>query len=236
VDRHEEVIQRQPADNNRVTGEVLRLARILWDYSLVPREPAPADVIVALGTNDLRVAEHAADLFLCGYGSMLVCTGGVAHQGDLLATAWAKTEAEMFAEVAVRCGVPCDRILLEKRATNTAENLVLTRELMDNADIHPRSAVFAVKPFMQRRVWATLPVKWPGLTATLSSPPLSLDDYFTAELPAEKVINIIMGDVQRLWVYGQRGWSVPQPVPPEVKAAFDRLLALGFTKHLIADH
>ncbi len=218
-----------------MTDEVLQLARVLWDYSLVPQEPAPADVIVALGTNDLRVAEHAADLYRRGYGSTLVCTGGVAHQDDLLATSWEKTEAEMFADVAVRCGVPCDRILLEKRATNTAENLVFTRELLAVVGIHPRNVIVAVKPFMQRRVWATLPVKWPNLAATLSSPPLSLDDYFTAELPAEKVINIIMGDVQRLWVYGRRGWSVPQSASAEVKAAFDRLVALGFTKHLIPE-
>jgi len=146
-----------------LTDEALHLARILWDYCLVPQEPAPADVIVALGTNDLRVAEHAADLYRRGYGPLLVCTGGVAHQNDLLATTWEKTEAEMFADVAMRCGVPCDRILLEKRATNTAENLVLTRELLDAAGIHPRSVVFAVKPFMQRRVWAALPLKWQGL-------------------------------------------------------------------------
>ena len=150
-------------ENSRLTDIALHLARILWTYCLVPQEPAPADVIVALGTNDLRVAEHAADLYRHGYGPLLVCTGGLAHQNDLLATAWEKTEAEMYADVAMRCGVPCDRILLEKRATNTAENLVLTRELLDAAGIHPRSVVFAVKPFMQRRVWAALPLKWQGL-------------------------------------------------------------------------
>ena len=119
-----------------MTEEVLTLARVLWEYSLVPQEPTPAEVIIALGTNDLRVAEHAADLYLQGYGSTLVCTGGVAHQNDLLATSWEKTEAEMFADVAVRCGVPRGRILLEMQATNTAENLVFTRELLDEAGIH----------------------------------------------------------------------------------------------------
>lgn len=218
-----------------MTNEALRLARVLWEYSLVPQEPAPADVIVALGTNDLRVAEHAADLFLRGYGPVLVCTGGVAHENDLLATAWEKTEAEMFADVAVSCGVPRERILLETQATNTAENLVFTRAVLESAGIHPRSSVFAVKPFMQRRVWATLPLKWPDVRATLSSPRLTLDDYFTAELPPEKLINIIMGDVQRLWVYGRRGWSAPQPVPQEVQAAYHHLKGLGFTEHLIAD-
>jgi hypothetical protein len=33
---------------------------------------------------------------------------------------------------------------------------------------------------------AALPVEWPGVTATLSSPPLTLDDYFTAALRPEK--------------------------------------------------
>jgi uncharacterized SAM-binding protein YcdF (DUF218 family) len=120
-----------------LTEEALQLARILWNYCLVPQEPAPADVIVALGTNDLRVAEHAADLYRRGYGPLLVCTGGVAHQDDLLATSWAKAEAEMFADVAVRSGVPCDRILLETRATNTAENLVFTPELLENVVSNP---------------------------------------------------------------------------------------------------
>jgi hypothetical protein len=234
VERHRG--RRRIAENRKeMTDEVLRLARILWDYSQVPQEPIPAEVIVALGTNDLRVAEHAADLLLRGYGSRLVCTGGVAHQNDLLATSWEKTEAEMFADVAVRCGVPCDRILLETQAANTAENIVFTRRLLEEAGIRPRNVIFATKPFVQRRVWAALPLKWPNMPATLSSTRMTLDEYFTPDLPAEKVINIMMGDVQRIWVYGRRGWSVPQPVSPEVSAAFHRLVELGFTKQLIVD-
>src|SRR5689334_8301467 len=129
--------------------EVLRLARIIWDYHSVPQEAAPADVIIALGTNDLRVAEFAAKLFLQGYGATLVCTGGVAHQGDLLETGWEKTEAEMYADVAISRGVPREKILLETRATNTAENLRFARDLLHRHEIRPRNIVLAVKPFMR---------------------------------------------------------------------------------------
>lgn len=73
------------------------------------------------------------------------------------------------------------------------------------------------------------------MPATLASPSMTLDEYFTPELPAEKTINIMMGDLQRIWVYGRRGWSAPQPIPAEVRAAYDGLVALGFTKHLIAE-
>ena len=139
--------------------EVLRLARVIWDYHWVQQEAVPADVIIALGTNDLRVAEFAADLFMRGYGATLVCTGGVAHQGDLLETSWEKTEAEMYADVAISRGVPRERILLETRATNTAENIRFARDLLSQREIRPRNIVLVVKPFMRRRVWATLPME-----------------------------------------------------------------------------
>src|SRR5258706_4150359 len=158
--------------------DVLRLARIIWDYHCVPQAAVPADVIIALGTNDLRVAEFAADLFLQGYGATLVCTGGVAHQGDLLETSWEKSEAEMYADVAIGRGVLRDRILLETRATNTAENIRFARDLLKRREIQPRGIVLAVKPFMRRRVWATLLVEWPEIRATLASPQMTLDEYF----------------------------------------------------------
>jgi uncharacterized SAM-binding protein YcdF (DUF218 family) len=211
----------------------LRWARVIWEYHQLRQEPAAADAVVALGTNDLRVAEFAADLYLRGFGKLLVCTGGVAHQDDLLATSWQRTEAEMYAEVAERRGVARDRILIEPRAANTAENIRFVRAMLSELPV--RSIVIAVKPFMQRRTWATLAVEWPEIQATIASPAMTLDQYFTPDLPAEKIIHILMGDLQRIWVYARKGWSAPQPIPAEVREAYDRLAALGFTRHLIAE-
>jgi uncharacterized SAM-binding protein YcdF (DUF218 family) len=218
-----------------MTEEILRLARIIWEYHQLRHHPIPADVILALGTNDLRVAEFAADLYHNGYGSTLVCTGGVAHHGDLLETRWEKTEAEMYADVAERRGIPRERILLETRATNTAENLRFARTLLREREIRPRNIVLAVKPFMQRRVWATLAVEWPEMPATLASPTMTLDEYFTSELTPDKIVNIMMGDLQRIWIYARKGWSAPQRLPDEVREAYRSLAALGFTRHLIQD-
>jgi hypothetical protein len=88
---------------------------------------------------------------------------------------------------------------------------------------------------MQRRVRATLAVEWPEMPATIVSPQMTLDEYFTAELTPEKIVNIMMGDLQRLWVYAARGWSAPQPIPPEVQEAYRRLAAFGFTRHLLPE-
>jgi uncharacterized SAM-binding protein YcdF (DUF218 family) len=188
-----------------------------------------------LGTNDLRVAKHAADLYLNGFGPLLVCSGGIAHQGDLLATPWPKTEAEMYADVAVARGVPAGAVLLEKQATNTAENFRYVRALLAEHRLSPKNIVIAVKPFMQRRAWATLAVEWPEMPASLASPVMPLEDYFTDELTPDRIINIMMGDLQRIWVYARRGWSAPQRIPTEVYQAYERLAALGYNRHLIAE-
>jgi uncharacterized SAM-binding protein YcdF (DUF218 family) len=218
-----------------ITEEVLRSARVIWEYHQLRHKPIPGDVIVALGTNDLRVAHYAAELYLRGFGRLLVCTGGNAHQNDLLATAWDKSEAEMYADIAERAGVPRECIMLEARATNTAENIRYTRRLLDDRGIRPENLVIAVKPFMQRRTWATMAVEWPEMPATVASPALTLEEYFTGELPAEKIIHIMLGDLQRIWIYGQRGWSAPQRIPEFVMSAYSHLKSLGFTEHLLPE-
>lgn len=219
----------------RMLETALPYARIVWDFLQLKHEPIPADVIVAFGTNDLRVARFAARLYHEGFGQRLVCTGGKAHQGDLLATDWEKTEAEMYAGEAIALGVPRDRILLEPRASNTAENVRFTRELLRHTGAHPRNLVLATKPFMQRRVWATMAVEWPEIPASLASEKMTLDEYFTLDLPPERVIPIMMGDLQRIWIYARRGWAAPQIVPPEVMEAWRELKTLGFTQQLLPE-
>lgn len=217
-----------------LSPEVLDAARVIYEFHQLRHRPIPADVIIALGTNDLRVATFAAELFQKGFGQWLICSGGIAHQGDLLATPWDRTEAEMYADIAAAQGVPRERILLETRATNTAENVRFSRALLTEKGLDVRNIVIAVKPFMQRRAWATMAVEWPEMAGTVASPALRFEEYFTPELPPEKIIHILMGDLQRIWIYGRRGWSAAQRIPAEVMDAYRFLQSQGWTHHLVA--
>jgi hypothetical protein len=78
-------------------------------------------------------------------------------------------------------------------------------------------------------------VEWPEVPASLASERMTLDEYFTADLPAEKIIPIMLGDLQRVWIYGRRGWSAPQIVPARVMDAYRELKALGFTQQLLSE-
>jgi uncharacterized SAM-binding protein YcdF (DUF218 family) len=169
---------------------------------------------------------------LRGLAPIMVCSG---HLGRLTAGHFEKSEAETFADAAVRLGVPPSAILLEPASTNTGENIDRSRALLESRGIHPRRVIVVQKPYMERRAWATFKQRWPEPELQVTSPPIPYDDYPTPGIPRELVINIMVGDVQRMRVYAERGFQVPQPIPDEVWAAWEELVARGYTGHLVAE-
>jgi uncharacterized SAM-binding protein YcdF (DUF218 family) len=207
-------------------------ARVVWDYHHVHHALAKADCIIALGSHDTRVAERAAEVFLGGWAPLLVCSG---HLGSLTGAMWTRSEAEVFADVAVGLGVPRDRILIEDRSTNTGENVDFSRQLLEGKGLPPRKAIAVQKPYMERRTLATFRQRWPELEVVVTSPLIAFDDYATLEIRKDDVITILVGDLQRLIVYGRKGWSAPQEVPAEVLEAYERLVAAGYTGRMLKE-
>ena len=191
---------------------------------------APAECIIVLGSHDTRVAERGADVFLEGWAPLVVFSGNL---GALTSGLWTRPEAEVFAEVAASRGVPKERMLLETAATNTGENVTLSRALLAAHGLHPRRAIAVQKPYMERRTLATFRRRWPGLEVIVTSPQIEWDDYASGEIRRDDVIHIMVGDLQRLIVYAEKGWSEPQDVPAGVRAAYERLVAAGYTRRLL---
>ena len=206
------------------------LAQIIWDYHHLNHKLEKSDAILALGSNDLRVAEYAAELYLQGWAPLLICSGNV---GALTRGRFGKPEAEMFAEIAVKRGVPREAILTEPESTNTGENVVFTRRLLERRGLDPESIILVQKPYMERRAFATFMNFWPGKRVIVASPPIPFTEYFTAELTKDLVINIMVGDLQRIRIYPGLGFQIEQEIPDDVWLAFEKLVELGYDKHLI---
>jgi uncharacterized SAM-binding protein YcdF (DUF218 family) len=206
------------------------LARVLWDYMRLGHALTPADVILVLGSNDVRVGEHGARLFLQRLAPLMLCSGNV---GRLTAGRFEKSEAATFADAAVRLGVPPSAILIEDTSTNTGENVDRSRTLLESAGVQPSRIILVQKPYMERRAWATFKRRWPEPDLQVTSPPIPYEEYPTPQIPRDLVINILVGDVQRMRVYAERGFQVPQPVPDNVWAAWEELVARGYTGHLV---
>ena len=212
------------------TNEALSHAQRLWDYLRLDHPLRPSDLVLALGSHDLRVAERAARIFLDGWAPLLVVAGGIGRlTGD-----WTEPEADHFARVARRMGVPEDQILVENRSSNTGENVLFTRRLLAERGIEPRSVILVHKPYMARRAYATFRKQWPEPDVISTSPQIPFRDYPTDELPMDDIIHIMVGDFQRILLYPARGFQVPQEIPEEAMRAYEALVELGFTNHLIS--
>jgi uncharacterized SAM-binding protein YcdF (DUF218 family) len=216
-----------------MTGRVRELAGRLWDYHQLGHQLAPAGAMLVLCSHDKGVAEHAARLFLEGWAPLLIFSGGL---GSVTKQLWNEPEADQFAAIAVAMGVPGDRILIENQSTNTGENVAFTRRLLAARGVDPRSFILVQKPYMERRSYATFLKVWPGKPVIVTSPRVSLDAYLARyaneALSADDVISIMVGDLQRIRVYAERGFQVPQEIPPDVWEAFLELVALGYDRHL----
>jgi uncharacterized SAM-binding protein YcdF (DUF218 family) len=207
-----------------------KLAKKIWDYHHTHHTLRPADAIIALGSNDTRVAERAVELFKQGYAPYLVFSG---NTGALTKKLFSKPEAEVFADIATRKGVPESAILIENRSTNTGENIRFTKALLEEKAIKPHSIIAVQKPYMERRTYATVMKLWPEIDWMITSPQLSFEEYPTPEQPKELAINIMVGDLQRIRIYPDKGFQIPQPIPEDVWRAYEELVGLGYTKHMI---
>lgn len=215
-----------------ITHEALMLANKLWHYHHMQHKLEKADCILVLGSHDLRVAERGAEIYLEGWAPVLIFSGGL---GNLTQDIWKEAEADQFAKIAVNMGVPKENILIENKSTNTGENILFTQQLLKEKELDPHSFIVVQKPYMERRSYATFKKHWPHKKLIVTSPQISFEEYATDDIPMERVINIMAGDLQRIKCYPQKGFQIPQEIPEDVWQAYEQLVELGFNKHLITE-
>lgn len=217
-----------------MTPHIKALAETVWAYHHLGHELSRADAILVLCSHDTAVAERGAQLFLDGWAPLLIFSGGL---GSITRELWTEPEADQFAAIAVRMGVPRERILIENRSTNTGENVLFTKQLLADRGLTPQSFILVQKPYMERRSYATFRKLWPEKQAIVTSPQVSLDEYLEKysndNLPVDEVVSIMVGDLQRVKLYAEKGFQIPQQIPPDVWAAFEALVAAGYDSRLV---
>ncbi|MEV8333769.1 YdcF family protein [Streptomyces niveus] len=188
------------------------------------------DVAIGLGSHDLGVAAHSAELYRSELFPTLVFTGG---NSPTTAQVFPRGEAVHFREHAIDLGVPAEAILLEPNAGNTGQNITLSREVLVAAGITPASVLLVSKPSMERRSFATARKLWPDVEILCASEPLEFDDYLKSIGDEKLVLDMLVGDLQRVIEYPKLGFAIEQEVPEDVHAAYESLIRDGFTSRLI---
>ena len=211
----------------------MKNVEILWNFMHMNQSPEQADVIVGFGCYDEDIPKRCAELYHQGFAPWVCFSGGLGRNTGRL---WTKSEAERFAAVAMAEGVPEDRIILEKKSTNSAENLLFTPKILAEAGVTAEKIIAVHKPYMEKRLWAAMQVYWPDVRAVYTSPRVMLEEHMAhAEavgMTRKGVIDTIVGDVQRMALYAEKGYQVPVEIPAEVRAAYDALVEQGYTGQL----
>ncbi|SMY34895.1 YdcF family protein [Photobacterium andalusiense] len=213
-------------------SNIYRSAKTVWDYHLLHQSLVKSDCLFVLCSNDVRVAEYAAQLFLQGYAPYIVFSGNV---GEITQGLFPCSEAEYFANIAREMGVPDNCIYIESQATNTGDNIIKTRELLKDKQLDPQRFILVQKPFMERRTLATFEKQWPTKTVLVTSPPIEFDDFANDVISYGDTINVMVGDLQRIRYYPALGFSSEQVIPQPVWQAYQHLVAVGFDDHLSSE-
>ena len=198
----------------KLENRTLEDAQRLFDFLSEGDEgPETVDIVLAMGGQDLEVADTAAAAFFDKKAQWLICSGGFGKDTSAL---FREEEAVLYGRRCLELGVPEDRLILERSAANSGENFRFTRELL------------------ARRAWSTGAKQWPEVSWSVARPRCGLLEYVDRGRDINTVLELMVGDLQRLRVYGGR-FQVPVEVPEDVWAAYERLAAEGFDRYIIRE-
>lgn len=202
--------------------KLFRQIELLWQYMQLQHHLTPADCLLVMCSNDLRVAEHAANLYKQGYAPYILFSGG---EGRFTEGLFEKSEAETFAELAKASGVPEEAILLETKSSNSGENVRFSEQLLIDKGLVFESFILVQKPFMERRALATFEKQWQGAYSRLlvSSTEEAFFDYINEEMPLMLVLEALLEDFERIKHYPAKGFQTEQPLPDDVETAYQEI-------------
>jgi uncharacterized SAM-binding protein YcdF (DUF218 family) len=211
--------KREVSMNSLIAAEIV--LRFLVDA--VPDEELPvSDVIFVFGNTDLRVAHQAAALFRAQKAHRILVSGGTGPK-TVLPKGY-KTEAEYYAGIMEDKGIPRSVMILEDRATNTLENVLLGMEryraVVGNG---PFQAIAVAMPPLLRRALATFRKHNPEIPILGSAfQPMDRTEWFNARWLARG-----LAEIDRLTAYAEKGDIRPVLIPPDVAEAVAMLRRLS---------
>jgi uncharacterized SAM-binding protein YcdF (DUF218 family) len=220
-------------DLTEIPRDIYEDAKALFDFNQLRHELRPCSVAIGLGSHDLGVADFTAELFDGGLFPLIVFTGATTRTTQ---DRFPSGEAIHYRHRAIDLGVPPEAILVEGKATNTSENIHFTRRLLADYGIEPDSAILICRPYQQRRAYATCCQIWPKLNVFCASQDRAFDEYLMAIGDPHFLINMIVGDTERVLEYPRLGYAIEQDVPSDIQAALGRLIKRGYIQRSLTPH
>jgi len=144
------------------------LEAVVGPYMLVETPLAKADVCLLFGNNSHaeELALRAALLYRQGFFKKIVSSGG-----SRMKSKEDRRECDVMRDVLIANGVPASDILIEDKATNTGENAIYSKALLEKefGKDAVKSAVVIYHMHAARRALMTLEKHWPALIKMIAT-------------------------------------------------------------------
>lgn len=202
--------------------------QILWNYMKMNHKLKQSDCIIGLGTVDTNVANIASELYLKGYANKIIFSGGL---GKITYKLWNETEAEKFAQIAIKKGVPKERIYLEKESTNTGDNFRFSKKLIEKENLDIKSCIVVCKPYDEKRAYAAFKKIMPEFDVVIHSENVSCGEYYKRN--GNEWVNVLVGDIQRMKLFYENGWQIKMDIPNKVWKAYEILVNRGYDRFVL---
>ena len=217
-----------------VNQDDLKYIQNLWDFMKLNQPLKKSDFIIVLGCADIKVADVAIDVYNQGLSDKIIFSGGL---GKITKNIWKIPEANKFAALAEKRGVPKEKIYIENQSTNTIENFKFTKNLIETKRLNINSAIFVCRPYVERRTWACMKKYMPEYTGFITSENISCSDYIENYningVSKDSWIHVLVGDIQRLKIYAERGLQEKVDIPDYVWNAYKELVKRNYDKDLL---
>ena len=111
--------------------------------------------------------------------------------------------------------------------------------LIKEKELSIHSYLIVQKPYMERRAYAAFKAILPTEECSVTSPNISFEEYFKEyeeqNGSTQELLNVMVGDLQRMKVYPKKGWQIEQVIPDYVWSAYEELVFMGYDKYVIKE-
>jgi vancomycin permeability regulator SanA len=182
---------------------------LLNRYLSASDQPEVVDLIFVFGGISMpKVWQKTLELYEKGFAKKIYIAGGVGEKSkaDKIET----SEAETIKAFLVERGVPNEAVVTETESTNTLENILNAKEILQPA----KKLIAISKPFHMRRTLATFAKHYPQLTVLCCPPELEYEKLNDDE--RKYYFERMRGEIDRLVAYAKKGDIAPQEIPEDV--------------------
>lgn len=221
---------------NMKNSKIIKQGKIIWDYLSQQDTLQQVDCIIVCGGHDQSVVNRAVELYKMKIAEKIIVSGGVVRKvyGINNKDKEGVKEAVILTELLVKAGIPEEVVLTETKAINTTDNYILSNAIAEKKGYIFNSYIMVHKPYALQRTRLTLAKISDIKKVVLVSEEIDFNTYLSSEIPLEKIINMLVGEIHRIIEYPYIGWSVDTCIPTNVIRAFNYLVAKGYTKRIFS--